>query len=560
MTNCTARPPISGANAVNDYLAWYQGINFEQKFEQQFQQNVKNGIYTLATIHDSIQDPAANFYVNGVHMSVYFENTLRYLQAQGVRYIFAHELVDRLEDYLGGSVTVTANPDGSRTVQVVRPRGLANDVKIQMDDGLNRVAVGPSVRYQTYVGNVLYVTLAPETSSTFTLYVPPTPPAPLVTLDSGYTSGTIDASWQEPEGTPEIAEYSYAVGTSPGAADVVPWTSAGISRVAHIAIQAQSGASYFVSVRSRYATGDWSTAGMAGPVWVDLTPPSTPTVLVSARRVSRSSSLYASWSTEDPESGLAEAWYAVGSIPGAADIQGWTKSSSLTSCTISGSSFYFGVYYLSVRIKNRAGLWSQAGASDSWNVSVTSLADLNAAGPGTPVDLTGLVAATATGEIDDALWAVSGDRVSGIKIQPLSGQDAVARGDGLSVQGTFEIRNGERIIVNATIQKAEHQPPPRPLGISPKAIYSGQGGPLDAQGRLVRIWGRVTSVSSDIFYVNDGGIRGSGGTLGVPVLSNGLSSPPLLAVVGVTGVVSVRGDGSTAPVVIPRSQDDITVY
>jgi hypothetical protein len=57
------------------------------------------------------------------------------------------------------------------------------------------------------------------------------PPAPMV-MDDGavqYSKTELHARWSEPSSAGTIANYRYAIGTTPGSADIIPWTDAGLT-------------------------------------------------------------------------------------------------------------------------------------------------------------------------------------------------------------------------------------------------------------------------------------------------------------------------------------------
>ena len=69
----------------------------------------------------------------------------------------------------------------------------------------------------------------------------------------------------------------------------------------------------------------------------------------------------------DPNSGISEYWYALGTSPGATDIVNWTNNGANTNLTVSGLSLNNGsIYYFSVKSKNGADLWSNIGTSDGF--------------------------------------------------------------------------------------------------------------------------------------------------------------------------------------------------
>lgn len=76
--------------------------------------------------------------------------------------------------------------------------------------------------------------------------------------------------------------------------------------------------------------------------------------------------LSASWnSSTDPHSNVIEYWYAVGTTPGDSNTVAWTNNSTNTSYIKNGLSLAYGsTYFVSVKVKNGAGLFSQKTISD----------------------------------------------------------------------------------------------------------------------------------------------------------------------------------------------------
>jgi subtilisin family serine protease/N-acetylneuraminic acid mutarotase len=110
----------------------------------------------------------------------------------------------------------------------------------------------------------------------------------------------------------------------------------------------------------------------------DLTPPPPPDVL--AWGDGTLTTLFARWVAEDPESGILNYRYAIGSTPGGTDVAGWTDLTN-SEITRGGLNLLAGqTYYVSVKARNGSGLWSQAGVSNgvtNGNVPVPGLTRLS---------------------------------------------------------------------------------------------------------------------------------------------------------------------------------------
>lgn len=120
-------------------------------------------------------------------------------------------------------------------------------------------------------------------------------------------------------------------------------------------------------VTYRFSDGQYSVFAS------DTTPPTAPVVLDGGASTNSTSSLSASWSSDDPESGLREYQYAIGTSPGSSNIVAFTTTTSnfavATGLTLTAGS----TYYFSVRAVNNEGLVSAVGVSDGIMVDTALL-------------------------------------------------------------------------------------------------------------------------------------------------------------------------------------------
>ncbi|BCW99929.1 MAG: hypothetical protein KatS3mg024_2756 [Armatimonadota bacterium] len=108
----------------------------------------------------------------------------------------------------------------------------------------------------------------------------------------------------------------------------------------------------------------------------DTTPPAMPVVTDTGRFTSNASVLSASWSSTDPESGIVEYQYAIGTSPtdpGSGYLVGWKSAGFATEATETDLNLQDGVtYYWYVKARNGSGLWSAVGVSDGITVDLTA--------------------------------------------------------------------------------------------------------------------------------------------------------------------------------------------
>ena len=230
---------------------------------------------------------------------------------------------------------------------------------------------------------------APNYAYTFTVdyatsvwdRTPPPAPSVQVTAQSGLNA--VSASWAAADPNSGIDRIQYAIGLHPGGSEVVGWgltASQNLNnaqserplqgRLDRDRLNLISGQVYYLSVQARNAGGLWSRAGagefMAGRT-PDATPPLTPQVSAAA---SSTTAVQLTWSSSDPESGIAAYRYAIGSTPGGVQVVDWTQvgaattSVSLTNLSLTAG----GTYYAYVQAQNSQGMWSEVGGA-SFNVA-----------------------------------------------------------------------------------------------------------------------------------------------------------------------------------------------
>ena len=121
--------------------------------------------------------------------------------------------------------------------------------------------------------------IAPYSNSTFVVdyagaitdTTPPLQPTVSASGDGGLTS--LSASWSSSDPQSSITQYRYAIGTTPGARDIVDWTYTNSNSMTHNGLTLTQGLTYYASVGARNEGGLWSNNGISNGVVVGETPP-----------------------------------------------------------------------------------------------------------------------------------------------------------------------------------------------------------------------------------------------------------------------------------------------
>jgi len=392
------------------------------------------------------------------------------------------------------------------------------------------------------------------------------PVAPVVSSPSAYISNASEIAWTEPVHPGGIAEYQYAVGTSSGGTEAQDWTSAGTSASAVLSqAQLTHGGTYYVAAKARYSEGSWSEPGISQPLTADLTPPTCPGVTDDGESQESTSHIHAVWSSDDPESGVVEYSYAIGASPGAGDVKDWTPTTS-TEVDVTELDLTRGMtYYVSVKARNAANLWSGVGSSDGILIQPEAIT-IGAArcfSNGGAARLSGdVVTAVFTGEF----YIESLDRSAGIKV--VSSED-VSEGDVMDLYGTIGRNDVERVFTPTSVSvigsdsvKALYMCN-RAVGGAGDALVPGVSGAvgLNNVGLLVKTSGKVTFVGSGYIYINDGSnLMGKSGRKGVKVSPAETGNLRAGSTVVVTGISTLETDGITYwPLIRTRRGSDVVV-
>jgi len=266
-------------------------------------------------------------------------------------------------------------------------------------------------------------------------------PTTYTPVDNGTFANTSTLYWYWPpsyDSPSGIAGYYVSVGTAYGGNDTVADTY--ITATSFTLPAGAEGKTYYCRV---FAVDN---AGNPGPfsassdgITVDTTPPADFSVDDEGDWSRGNTTLRAGWtSSADDVSGVAEYRYAVGTAPNGTNIVNWTTAGTATSLTRKGLSLQNGVkYYITIRARNGANLWSNLTTTDGITVDMTVPA---ASSPST-------AGGWATSTSITWSWAASSDAPSGIRgyyicIGTSAGQTDVVR-DAFSPEASYTFPSGQ---------------------------------------------------------------------------------------------------------------------
>lgn len=215
--------------------------------------------------------------------------------------------------------------------------------------------------------------------------------------------------------------------------------------------------------------------------------------------------------------------------------------------------------------------------SQNFNVkyawSSTPVEDAKLLQDGQSVEILGLVATSASGELSQQVYAETPDRTCGIQLCFTGSVPTVARGMVLDIQGPLTTVNGERAISNPTVNEIGLPIPMSPLALTNMALGGGgfgyvPGPPATGQrgitgasglnniGLLVTTWGAFAYVNGTTFTVDDGS-----GVVVKCVVPAGVTLNPMWHYVRVTGLSSCEISGSELHRLLRvRAASDITAF
>lgn len=197
--------------------------------------------------------------------------------------------------------------------------------------------------------------------------------APPLTINDGpaadlyftISNNTLEANWTAVAGAASYV-ICFGKGLVPTNCDVMPWTDVAlVTTYTKNGLSLTEGESYFVRVKAKNNSGIEGPPGASDGVTVDSQAPSTPVVNDEGSFTKDPTQLYATWSATAGVSGIAEYQYAIGTTAGGTQVVGWTTNGTTTNVTKTGLALSNGTsYYISIKARSGAGVWSAAGNSN----------------------------------------------------------------------------------------------------------------------------------------------------------------------------------------------------
>jgi hypothetical protein len=158
--------------------------------------------------------------------------------------------------------------------------------------------------------------------------------------------------------------------------------------------------------------------------------------------------IHTSWTASDAESGIAEYQYAVGTTSGGTDVLGWTSTTAASVTATIPEQRAGTMLFVSVKAKNRAGLYSEAGMSDGISIGTPkeTIAEAKKAGQDQLVTIANRII---TAVFADCFYVADDGLISGIRVDLAVTYDVGTR---VNVGGKLTLENGERKLIDATVK------------------------------------------------------------------------------------------------------------
>ena len=338
-----------------------------------------------------------------------------------------------------------------------------------------------------------------------------------------------------------------------------------------LALTATSSGSWYLHVKGHNADNVENGSYTYGPYKYDASAPQMGAVNDDGAYTDAAGQLHATWSGSDPESGIAEYQYAVGTAPDDLEsVVAWTSVETDTSVTTSGLTLVSGTtYYIGVKARNGAGAWCSPAVSDGITAAdvVATIAEAKNRANGKAVMLQDKVVSA---DFDTFFYITENDWSSGIRVNGTSPDESELA----DVSGVLQTIAGERVITLPDVGSTTGGTVPDPLFLTNKVIGGGElnaytpgitgGVGVNNIGLLISTSGRVKYVESGFFYIDDGrALEDGSGHIGVKVDASTLTTLPEQDVdyVRITCISSTEQPGANVIRLLrPRGDADVVTY
>ena len=270
---------------------------------------------------------------------------------------------------------------------------------------------------------------------------------------------------------------------------------------------------------SGFAVSDRVTAMLWRYTTEPVAAPPAPTITDDGATTTTPTQLHATWTSADPESGIVEYQYAIGTTPtdpGSGYVVGWTSTGTTARTTQTGLSLAIGpTYYFYVKAKNGAGLWSAVGVSDGiqYVPESTTVAAAKQLADNQSVTL---VAKAVTYASANFFYVEDQDRNMGIRVESVA--HGLTVGMRANFEGALKTNTSRERYIQASAAVHNGEGTVTPLGVNNVTLggqdwmvsgTKGQRGTtgsigLTNIGLLVRTWGGYRQVDATTFTIDDG--------------------------------------------------------
>lgn len=285
-------------------------------------------------------------------------------------------------------------------------------------------------------------------------------------IAAGPSRTTLIASWCESPDAATVREYVYGIGTSPGATDVLPYTSAGLSlHVVRTGLTLSPDQAYYVTVRSLSVSGVAGITRESAAYTIDSEHPEAPSAVNDGTGADQDVTAAinrwrANWVPVSDQSAVTY-YYALGTTPGGFDVISPT-STPITLMSIDDILLPEGTYYTSVAVKDAAGNTSPWKTSNGMTINPdvdVQPPTVTISSPTADTTISGIVTLRATASdaqgVESVQFMVDDVRIGEAQIFSPYEQ----------VWNTNEVQNGSHVLT-AVAYDANHQAISSPVSVT----------------------------------------------------------------------------------------------